>query len=137
LKDYSISYNKLVVDLLPKVEQLESRTKYLHDTYFDKNKVDEKMLIKTYTEFLEYLNLHQSWISDVNTQTLIINSLFGTNLRIREIYYFDPERNNLIKKQLPQRLKEIKNGIVSFKKIIIEDVNNRQEIMKELTFLIK
>lgn len=137
LKDYSTSYNKLVVDLLPKVEQLESRIIYSFDTYYDNNKVDKKMLIKIYSEFVEFLNLHQSWISDVNTQTHIINSLFGTNLRIRDIYYFDPERNNIIQKPSSQIIKEIKDGIISLKKIIVEDVNNRQEVMKELSFLIK
>lgn len=137
LKDYSISYNKLVVDLLPKVGQLESRILYYFDTDMVKSKVDKNKLINIYAEFEEYLNLHQSWIADVNTQTLIINSLFGTNLRIRNIYYFDPAKNNMIQKPPSQITKEILDGIISFKKIIVEDVNNRQEIMKELSFLIK
>lgn len=73
MKEYLISYNKLVVDLLPKVEQLESRIIFLFDTYNDKNMIDKRDFIKLNSEFIELSHLHQSWIADVNTQTHIIN----------------------------------------------------------------
>lgn len=137
LKDYAQTYNNIVSDLLPKIEILENRIIYLTDNYTERNKFDKKMLEKIRDEFYEYLDRQQSWFAEVNANTLIINSLFEINLSLYEIYYFDPLKIDLENKTIKESLFELKKDIIELKKHIVRMINNEQNVMNKISYLIK
>jgi hypothetical protein len=136
LKEYSETYNRLVNNLLPRVQTLEDRVIYLHDNYLNKKKINKDVLLTVYKDFRELIILNETWKADINTQTLIINSLFNMGLPNYDIYYFDPLKTELEEKSELKRFEEMKENIIKIKKNIVDDINYQQQIMRQLSVIV-
>lgn len=137
LKDYSKTYNKLVSDLLPKIELLEDQILYMHDIELKENKFDQEVSINANNNFKNFLNQYNNWLVDVNTQTLIINALYDTNLPLNTISYSDPLKNYSESNYGNELITKLKDDIIYLKKETVEQINSQQNIMGKLSLLIK
>ena len=87
--------------------------------------------------FIDFINRRQYWIAQVNTNTLIINSLFDSNLPLNKVYYFDPLGGYFEDTNVDNIVESLKHNVVELKKSIVDMINREQEIMHELSYMIK
>jgi hypothetical protein len=137
LKDYSEAYNKLVSDIIPQAELLESQLLYIYENELKGKKVEKEKQIEIMTNMERLRYTHQNWITNINTQTLVINSLYDTDLSLYEILYLDPLRStdeNLTSIELAEKMQD---DMIKYKKTIVDQMNAAQKVMRQFALLIK
>ena len=137
LKEYSTVCSKIATDILPKLEDLEGRIFYFEEDHTRNKSLVKKFLLNFTHDYNTLLITDQKIRSELNTHTIIINSLFGTNWKLTPVEYYDPLKKNGENKSVAQMIKEIKDGIIALKKNTVEIINNRLEIMRILSLKIQ
>ena len=141
LRDYNVSYQKLATDVLTAIEKFEMMTYDFESEYKAKknsSKVNSRNVEQLMTEFRVYLNKYRAWCAEVNTQIIIINILFNTNLdqfHFRD-YGTDDLMSGFEKYTVEQSITRIKTLISSLKKDHIKMTENHQALMNKLRKLV-
>lgn len=135
LRDYNVSHQKLITDVLPTLEKFEMMVDDLESEYKAKknySKVNSDKAIQLLTDFKVHLNKYRAWDADVNNQIIVINILFNTDIPQSPfiIYGIDDSMTGSDKNyNTEQRITLIKTKISNLKKGYIKMTENHQTIM--------
>jgi len=132
LIDFSKTYTRIVTTILPQLEKLEDDIIEEVDKYFENGKRDVENFKIISTKFHNIVNDYQVWNVDFNSKTIIINTLFKTDLPIYDVVYFNP---NSKKNEVPldSTYIDLKRGVINLKKNVVQMVNNYQFVLVELS----
>ena len=136
LKEYSTISNKFVSDILPKLEDLEARIVSLNERYTQENTMDKNYFDQIIIDGKAYTEQIFSIFFELNTQILIINALFKSDISIIEFPYHNPSENNVGNMSDKERIEEIKNNVIKLKKITVEQINKEYKMLKFLSSMI-
>ena len=138
LRDYSVSYQKLATDVLTTLEKFEMMIDDFESEYKAKknySKLNSDNWRQLQTDFQVYLNKYRAWCAEVNTQIIVVNILFNTNLAQSQFTDYgidDPMTVSDKNYTIEQRITFIKNRISNLKKGHIKMTENHQALMDTL-----
>lgn len=138
LRDYSVSYQKLATDVLATLEKFEMMVDDFESEYKTKknySKVNSDKAIQLLTDFKVYLNKYRAWCADVNTQIIVVNILFNTNLAQFQLTDYGIDDSMTVSEKnynTEQRITRLKTLISDLKKGHIKMTENHQALMDKL-----
>lgn len=137
LVNFSKSYNKLVSNLLPQIEQFEEKILFISAQNSARKEISDSFFRSTYSDFINIINDHQSWLAEVNSNTLVINALYDINFPLYDIKYYNPIREDSSQNNINMLISILKDDTINLKKETIEQVNKTYKIMNSLSHMIK
>jgi hypothetical protein len=139
LRDYSSSSQKLVTDLFFSMDQFEANIDKYRTKFRGKRFLPVEILTILKADIRSVEDKYQRWKAENNTHTVIINTLFKTNLP--QLKFFDYELNDSTFNDTStvtweKSFSNMEKRIVEFRKNCIEMAHNEQGMVDELIKLI-
>jgi hypothetical protein len=129
LRDYSASYQKIATDVFTSLEIYEMKVNRFESEFRAKKTFPKDNWRQLHTDVQNLKSKYKAWIAEVNTQVIVVNILFNTNISQLPFSVKDSTTTDSTNSTIQEDILAIKSLISDMKKDFLELVNNHQLII--------